>query len=64
MKATLSICGTVLLLLSAVPARAQTTRPAVEDFKPSALNQAGRQYPQVNSEGRAGFASPRRRPRA
>jgi enterochelin esterase-like enzyme len=28
----------------------QTT--AVEDFKPSSLNQPGKQYPQVNSEGR------------
>src|ERR1700747_777892 len=26
--------------------------PPVEDFKPSALNQPGKQYPQVNSQGR------------
>jgi enterochelin esterase-like enzyme len=26
--------------------------PPVEDFKPSALNQQGRQYPEVNSQGR------------
>ena len=44
----------LLLLLAGVPTSAQTTRP-VEDFKPSSLNQAGRQYPQVNSEGRARF---------
>ena len=32
---------------------AQTTnQPAVEDFKPSSLNQPGKQYPQVNSERR------------
>ena len=31
---------------------AQTNQAAVEDFKPSALNQSGKQYPQVNSEGR------------
>ena len=28
---------------------------AVEDFKPSSLNQSGKQYPQVNSERRARF---------
>lgn len=31
---------------------AQTNEPAVEDFKPSSLNQPGKQYPQVNSERR------------
>ncbi len=30
---------------------AQTNEP-VEDFKPSSLNQPGKQYPQVNSERR------------
>ncbi|HZL35652.1 MAG TPA: alpha/beta hydrolase-fold protein [Tepidisphaeraceae bacterium] len=44
----------LLLLLTGGPTWAQTTQP-VEDFKPSALNQGGRQYPQVNSEGRARF---------
>jgi enterochelin esterase family protein len=43
------------LLLAVVPVCGQATQPAVEDFKPSALNQSGRQYPQVNSEGRARF---------
>jgi hypothetical protein len=33
------------------PAAPQPT-PAVEDFKPSSLNQPGRQYPQANSERR------------
>ena len=28
----------------------QTNQPAVEDFKPSSLNQPGKPYPQVNSE--------------
>jgi enterochelin esterase-like enzyme len=41
-----------LALLAALPALAQTNQPAVEDFKPSALNQPGKQYPQVNSERR------------
>ena len=31
---------------------AQTNQPAVEDFKPSSLNQPNKQYPQVNSERR------------
>jgi enterochelin esterase family protein len=31
---------------------AQTNQPVVEDFKPSSLNQPGKQYPQVNSERR------------
>jgi len=31
---------------------AQTNQPAVEDFKPSPLNQPGKQYPQANSERR------------
>src|SRR5690242_5707428 len=44
----------IALLLADVPTWAQTTQP-VEDFKPSSLNQGGRQYPQVNSEGRARF---------
>jgi len=41
-----------LALLAGLPAGAQTNQPAVEDFKPSSLNQAGKPYPQVNSERR------------
>lgn len=41
-----------LALLAGFPAMAQTNQPPVEDFKPSSLNQAGKQYPQVNSERR------------
>jgi alpha-N-arabinofuranosidase len=44
----------LLPLLAGLPAPAQTTQP-VEDFKPSSLNQPGKQYPQVNSEGLARF---------
>src|SRR5579862_5672947 len=54
MKTVLSSLG-IGLLLAVNAALGQTTRPAVEDFKPSVLNQSGRQYPQVNSEGRARF---------
>ena len=28
------------------------SRQVIEDFKPSSLNQPGKEYPQVNSEGR------------
>ncbi len=43
----------LLLAFSFWTAMAQTTPPAVvEDFKPSVVNQPGRQFPQVNSEGR------------
>jgi alpha-L-arabinofuranosidase len=41
-----------LALLASLPALAQTNQPEVEDFKPSSLNQPGKQYPQVNSERR------------
>ena len=41
-----------LALFASLPALAQTSQPMVEDFKPSSLNQSGKQYPQVNSEGR------------
>jgi len=41
--AMLLICGINL---------AQTKQTAVEDFKPSSTNQEGKEYPQVNSEGR------------
>ncbi|UCG49893.1 MAG: hypothetical protein JSU94_08930 [Phycisphaerales bacterium] len=48
------------ILLAAVIAGgtclAQTDQPTIkEDFKPSTLNQPGRQYPQVNSQGYARF---------
>jgi alpha-N-arabinofuranosidase len=41
-----------LALLASLPALAQTNESVVEDFKPSSLNQPGKQYPQVNSERR------------
>ncbi|HLP75422.1 MAG TPA: alpha/beta hydrolase-fold protein [Candidatus Paceibacterota bacterium] len=39
-------------LLTGFSVMAQTNQPPVEDFKPSTLNQGGKQYPQVNSERR------------
>jgi len=60
MKSALTRLGWIPLLACSV-ALGQNTPPAatapqagppVEDFKPSALNQQGKQYPQVNSERR------------
>jgi len=39
-------------LLPGLPGLAQNDTPPIEDFKPSSLNQRGKQYPQVNSERR------------
>jgi hypothetical protein len=58
MKATLFRLAWLPLLVGqfvlAQPAPPPDT-PPVEDFKPAPSNQPGRQYPQVNSEGRARF---------
>ncbi|MBN1145409.1 MAG: esterase [Bacteroidales bacterium] len=46
----------LLLVMSGALGFAQTSQPAVtEDFKPSVLNQPGKEYPQVNSQGYARF---------
>jgi enterochelin esterase family protein len=42
----------VVALLAGFAAAAQTNPPPAEDFKPSSLNQAGKLYPQINSERR------------
>ncbi len=42
-------------LLAGLQIWAQSNEPVVEDFKPSALNQPGQQYPQVNSQRYARF---------
>src|SRR3954454_4008156 len=42
--------------LKSVCCLAQATAPvAIEDFKPSTLNQPGQEYPQVNSQGYVRF---------
>src|SRR5438270_5443 len=51
----LRITLALLPLFAALATFGQTSQPVIEDFKPSPLNQAGAQYPQVNSEGRARF---------
>ena len=51
MKTKLSVLALASAVLTQV-CLAQTNEPVVEDFKPSSLNQPGKQYPQVNSERR------------
>ena len=53
MKKELSILAAVFVL-SANTFGAETTKP-LDDWKPAPTNQAGKQYPQVNSEGRVKF---------
>ncbi len=51
-----SILFVLLLTLSVLLSIAQTDKPAViEDFKASTLNQPGKEYPQVNSQGYVRF---------
>ena len=51
-----SILLVLLLTLSGLLSTAQTDKPAViDDFKPSTLNQPGKEYPQVNSQGYVRF---------
>ncbi|HET6557180.1 MAG TPA: alpha/beta hydrolase-fold protein [Prolixibacteraceae bacterium] len=51
-----AIVFVLLLTLSGLLSIAQTDQPAIiEDFKPSTLNQPGKEYPQVNSQGYARF---------
>jgi enterochelin esterase family protein len=57
MKKTLKIptfrCVSPLVLAAGCFAvSAQTNQPPVEDFKPATTNQRGKDYPQVNSQGR------------
>jgi enterochelin esterase-like enzyme len=50
-----SIILTLLLILSGSICFAQTQPAITEDFKPSTLNQPGKEFPQVNSQGYARF---------
>ena len=53
MKQTTSILTVFLLIISGWLFLAQNEEPsAKEDFKPASTNQPGKDYPQVNSEGR------------
>lgn len=49
------IGAAVLTLLMSCVCFAQTETKIIEDFKPSTLNQPGKEYPQVNSQGYARF---------
>ena len=52
----LLVAGQIALAQNPTPQTAPAqTAPSVEDFKPAPSNQGGKQYPQVNSEGRARF---------
>ncbi|MFO1459948.1 MAG: alpha/beta hydrolase-fold protein [Verrucomicrobiota bacterium] len=48
------LCLTTVMGLCAAFAQSNTNAP-VEDWKPASSNQPGREYPQVNSEGRVKF---------
>lgn len=48
------ILSAFVSILSGQICMAQTNEPA-EDWKPAPSNQAGKEYPQVNSEGRVTF---------
>ncbi len=46
----------ILLVVTSAACMAQTDQPTIiEDFKPSTLNQPGKEYPMVNSQGYARF---------
>jgi enterochelin esterase family protein len=48
----LLFAAVLFISISGSPCFAQTAQPIVEDFKPSSVNQPGKEFPQVNSEGR------------
>ena len=47
-----NVSALLAILLTSGMCLGQTNQAVVQDFKPSPANQPGRQYPQVNSEGR------------
>lgn len=51
----LSLPALASLLAGGLCAAETTNQPPVEDWKPAPSNQQGREYPQVNSEGRVKF---------
>ena len=55
--ALLSLLAGQIVVAQSAPNQTTPSEAAtpVEDFKPAPSNQAGKQYPQVNSEGRARF---------
>jgi len=48
----MNIRNAIIVLAATVLSQFSMAQNVVEDFKPSSVNQAGSQYPQVNSEGR------------
>ena len=63
MKTKTFLALVVLSASNLCPAQTNEPGPA-DDWKPSSINQSGKQYPQVNSERRVPPASSRRRRRA
>jgi enterochelin esterase-like enzyme len=54
----LNIKHIILLLAATITGQLCLAQTVVEDFKPSSVNQPGRLYPQVNSEGRVRVSIP------
>ncbi len=54
----MDIRHTIILLAAAVIGQICLAQTIVEDFKPSSVNQPGKLYPQVNSEGRIRVSIP------
>jgi enterochelin esterase-like enzyme len=54
MKTKLSLLALAAILCGQLSA-AEDNKPPVDDWKPATSNQGGKQYPQVNSEGRVKF---------
>ncbi len=54
MKSRLSIIASASIMFGQI-CMAQSNPPMAEDWKPASSNQQGKQYPQVNSEGRIKF---------
>ena len=52
MKKTLLILSLIIVPWSQICFAQATRTMTVEDFRPATSNQPGKQYPQVNSEGR------------
>jgi hypothetical protein len=54
----MNIKHTIIGLVAAIAGQMAQAQTVVEDFKPSSVNQPGKLYPQVNSEGRVRVSIP------
>lgn len=55
MKKRIYLVLFMLVVMAGGYCLAQESKPVIEDFKPSTLNQPGKEYPMVNSQGYARF---------